>query len=176
TWLRQLHDEIGVTSVFVTHDQDEALEVADQVVVMNKGRIEQVGTPDEVFHHPKTEFVMQFLGEVNAFQGEVNGGRVHFGSIDAPYPHVHQQVEGDARVFVRPHDVTIDTKSNGVAAMPATVTRVRSAGSSVRIEVLTAEGQTLVAEVSQDRFAGMHVAPGSTVYIRPRHIRVFAAG
>ncbi|MBX3352474.1 MAG: sulfate/molybdate ABC transporter ATP-binding protein [Phycisphaeraceae bacterium] len=175
SWLRRLHDDIGITSVFVTHDQDEALEVADEVVVMNKGRIEQVGTPDDVFHHPSTEFVMQFLGEVNTFHAEVGGGRVRFGSLDAPYPHFQQQVAGDARVFVRPHDVTIDTKTNGVAAMSATVQRVHSAGASVRVEVLTSQGQTLIAELSQDRFASMGIAAGSTVYIRPRHIRVFGA-
>ncbi|MGP1308673.1 MAG: sulfate/molybdate ABC transporter ATP-binding protein [Phycisphaerales bacterium] len=173
-WLRRLHDDIGITSVFVTHDQDEALEVADEVVVMNKGRIEQVGSPDEVFHHPKTEFVMQFLGEVNTFHGEVGSGRVRFGSLDAPYPHAKQQVEGEARVFVRPHDVTIDTKTNGTAAMPATVQRVHSAGARVRVEVLSAQGQTLIVELSQDRFASMSIGVGSTVYIRPRHIRVFA--
>ncbi|MCC6270861.1 MAG: sulfate ABC transporter ATP-binding protein, partial [Microbacteriaceae bacterium] len=72
-WLRRLHDEIHITSVFVTHDQDEALEVADRIVVMNAGKIEQIGTPEEVFHHPRSEFVMDFLGSVNVFQGRVDG-------------------------------------------------------------------------------------------------------
>lgn len=173
-WLRRLHDDLGITSVFVTHDQDEALEVADEVVVMSQGRIEQVGTPDDVFHHPKTEFVMRFLGEVNTFHGRVDSGRVQFGPLDAPYPHSQQQISGEARVFVRPHDVTIDTKTNGLTAMSAVVKRIHSAGSSVRVEVLTAAGQTLVAELSQDRFASMNIESGKTVYIRPRHIRVFA--
>ena len=173
-WLRRLHDDLGITSVFVTHDQDEALEVADEVVVMSQGRIEQVGTPDDVFHHPKTEFVMRFLGEVNTFHGRVDSGRVQFGPLDAPYPHSQQQITGEARVFVRPHDVTIDTKTNGLTAMSAIVKRIHSAGSSVRVEVLTAADQTLVAELSQDRFASMQIETGSTVYIRPRHIRVFA--
>ena len=175
-WLRRLHDELHVTSVFVTHDQDEALEVADQVVVMNRGRIEQTGTPEEVFHHPKTEFVMNFLGEVNQFHGRVEGGRVRFGSIELPVPGEHADAQ-EARVFVRPHDVTIDTKcEDGLTSISATIERINSAGASVRLELRTDACQALAAEISQERFGGMHLCLGSTVYVRPRHIRVFAAG
>jgi sulfate transport system ATP-binding protein len=173
-WLRRLHDEIHVTSVFVTHDQDEALEVADQVVVMNKGRIEQVGTPDEVFHHPQTEFVMRFLGETNDFHGRVDSGVVQFGSLEMPYATERQQVVGDARVFVRPHDLTIDTKTNGLPTLAATVVRLQSAGPVVRVELRTEDGQVLAAELSQERFLSMRLEAGSRVYVRPRHIRVFA--
>jgi sulfate transport system ATP-binding protein len=175
-WLRRLHDELHVTSVFVTHDQDEALEVADRIVVMNAGAIEQVGTPDEVFHHPKTEFVMRFLGETNDFHGRVDSGTVQFGNLALPYPEARQQVVGDARVFVRPHDLTIDTKAVGDSSLEATVLRVQSAGSLVRVELRTSDGQELAAEVSQERFGTMHIEAGSTVYVRPRHIRVFAGG
>jgi sulfate transport system ATP-binding protein len=174
TWLRRLHDEVHVTSVFVTHDQDEALEVADQVVVMNRGRIEQTGTPEEVFHHPKTEFVINFLGEVNQFHGRVEGGNVHFGSIELPVPGATGSAgTGAARVFVRPHEVTIDTKSNGLPNIPAEVLRIHSAGPIVRVDLRTSAGQTLVAELSQERFLTMHLEPGSQVFVRPRHIRVF---
>jgi sulfate transport system ATP-binding protein len=174
TWLRRLHDEVHVTSVFVTHDQDEALEVADQVVVMNRGRIEQTGTPEEVFHHPKTEFVINFLGEVNQFHGRVEGGNVHFGSIELPVPGASGVAGGgSARVFVRPHEVTIDTKSNGLPNIPAEVLRVHSAGPIVRVDLRTSAGQTLIAELSQERFPTMHIEPGSRVFVRPRHIRVF---
>src|SRR5687768_7326546 len=85
-WLRRLHDEIRVTSVFVTHDQEEALEVSDRVVVMNQGRVEQVGTPQEVFDQPATPFVMGFLGSVNVFHGRVESGRAHFGALSVDYP------------------------------------------------------------------------------------------
>jgi sulfate transport system ATP-binding protein len=173
-WLRRLHDEIHVTSVFVTHDQDEALEVADRIVVMNAGKIEQVGTPDEVFHHPKTEFVMRFLGDTNDFHGRVDSGTVQFGNLALPYPEARQQVVGDARVFVRPHDLTIDTKKEGDSSLEAMVVRVQSAGSLVRVELRTSDGQVLAAEVSQERFGTMHIEVGSTVYVRPRHIRVFS--
>lgn len=175
-WLRRLHDEIHVTSVFVTHDQDEALELADEIVVMNRGRVEQIGTPDEVFHHPRTEFVMRFLGEVNAFRGRVDAGRVRFGPLELPYPDEYQEVTGEASVFIRPHDVTIDTRTNGLPSMPATVERIHSAGAAVRIELRTATGQALSAELSQDSFAGMNLHTGSIVHVHPRQIRVFATG
>ena len=174
SWLRRLHDEIHVTSVFVTHDQDEALEVADQIVVMNHGRIEQAGTPNEVFHHPSTEFVLHFLGEVNQFHGRVDANRVHVGPIELPYEPNGQSVQGEARVFVRPHDVTIDTKTNGLPSIQAKILRIHSAGPSVRVELRTAAGQSLVAELSQERFGTMRLEAGATVYVRPRHIRVFS--
>ncbi len=173
SWLRRLHDELHITSVFVTHDQDEALEVADEVVVMNHGRIEQAGTPDEVFHNPKTEFVINFLGEVNQFHGRIDSDRVNLGAIEIPYEANGHKVGSTARVFVRPHDVTIDTKTNGLPSIPASVLRVHSAGPIVRVELRTSAGQSLVAELSQERFATMKIEAGASVYIRPRHIRVF---
>ncbi len=173
SWLRRLHDDLHVTSVLVTHDQDEALEVADEVVVMNAGQIEQIGTPDEVFHHPQTEFVMRFLGEVNSFHGRIDAGRVHFGPMELPYPHEHQQVSGAASIYVRPHDVTIDVSSGGQPAMAARIEKIHSAGAAVRVELRTESGQLLTAELSQERFLSMQLATGGTVYLRPRHIRVF---
>jgi len=172
-WLRRLHDELHVTSVFVTHDQDEALEVADQIVVMNKGRIEQIGTPDEVFHNPATEFVMHFLGEVNQFHGRVDEDHVRVGSIEIPFQTDGTNVGTEARIFVRPHDVTIDTKTNGLPSIPAEVVRLHSAGPIVRVGLKTSTGQSLTAELSQERFATMAIQVGSAVFVRPRHIRVF---
>ncbi len=175
-WLRRLHEEIRLTSVFVTHDQDEALEVADRVVITNGGRIEQVGTPDEVFHHPATEFVMDFLGDVNAFHGRVHAGTVQFDTLELPFPYSRQRIAGDARVFVRPYDVTIDTMAGDLPALEAQVTRVHSAGPIVRVELRTSAGQRLVSEISQERFRTMGLETGGRVYVRPRHIRVFADG
>jgi sulfate transport system ATP-binding protein len=174
TWLRRLHDELHVTTIFVTHDQDEALELADQVVVMNHGQIEQRGTPDDVFHHPKTEFVMNFLGDVNQFHGRVEGGSVRFGSVELPLTEPHAAT-GEARVFVRPYDVTIDTKRDGASAIQATIERIHTAGAAVRLELRTDARQALFAEVSQERFRGMNLQIGGTVFVRPRHIRVFTA-
>jgi sulfate/thiosulfate transport system ATP-binding protein len=173
-WLRRLHEEIHVTSVFVTHDQDEALEVADRIVVMRAGAIEQVGTPHEVFHNPATEFVLHFLGEVNAFHGRVHGDAVHVAGLALPLPAGDSASAGETRVFVRPHDVTIDTVRPDRPALEADVLAIRSAGAAVRVELRTAAGQALVSEISHERFGTMGLEAGSRVYVRPRHIRVFS--
>ncbi len=173
-WLRRLHDEIHITSVFVTHDQDEALEVADRVVVMNRGRIEQVGAPDEVFHHPRTEFVMDFLGHVNRFHGRVDRGRVSFASVAMAAPPTGSGAPGAVRVFIRPHDLELATSENGQPSLKATVTRVHSAGPTVRLELVAESGDPLSAELSQDRYRALDVRPGSAVFVAPREIRIFA--
>ena len=100
-WLRRLHDEIRLTSVFVTHDQEEALEVADRVVVMNEGRVEQVGSPEEIFDRPATPFVIRFLGNVNVFHGRVQNGKAHLGPLALDYPE-HPQAEERARRGLHP--------------------------------------------------------------------------
>ena len=97
-WLRRLHEEIHITSVLVTHDQEEALEVADRVVVMNNSKIEQEGTPDEVFHNAKTQFVMEFLGQVNVFHGRVQKGKATLGDLTVDYPHYGHRLHAAARV------------------------------------------------------------------------------
>jgi sulfate transport system ATP-binding protein len=175
-WLRRLHDELHVTSVFVTHDQDEALEVSDRVVVMNEGRIEQVGTPDEVFHEPATEFVMNFLGQVNRFHGRVEGGRVSFSTVSLETPTIAAG-EGSAaaaRVFVRPHQLELDTKPDGRGSFAAVVTRAHSAGPLVRLELRAFTGETVSAELSQERYKQLGVNLGDTVHARPRDVKVFA--
>ncbi|HET9948921.1 MAG TPA: TOBE-like domain-containing protein [Longimicrobiales bacterium] len=175
-WLRRLHREIRVTTVFVTHDQDEALEVADRVVVMRDGRIEQIGTPEEVFHAPRTEFVMRFLGDVNAFHGRLEGGKVKVGDLEFPHSDPAARTNGSAPVFVRPHDVTIDLHRGSLPALEARVTRVHAAGPVVRVELRTEAGQHLTSEISLERFATMPLEPGRRVYVRARHIRVFVDG
>jgi len=174
-WLRRLHDELHVTSVFVTHDQDEALEVADRVVVMNEGRIEQEGTPDEVFHRPATEFVMRFLGEVNQFHGRVDAGRVAFADVELDAGD-HGRLAGPARVFVRPHEWEVSREAPSQAAIRAVVTRVQSAGPVVRLELRTAEGAPLNAELPQEALARLDLAAGSVVHVTPRRLRIFAQG
>ena len=112
-WLRRLHDEIRVTSVFVTHDQEEALEVADRVVVMNQGRIEQIGTPQEVFDRPATPFVMGFLGHVNVFHGRVEAGRAHLGPLSVDYPEHADEESRPAQGFARPHELELGRDDGG---------------------------------------------------------------
>jgi len=174
TWLRNLHDKLHVTSLFVTHDQEEALEVADRVVITNLGKIEQVGTPDEVFHHPASEFVMNFLGDVNTFHGRIDEGTVSFNSIEIPLSENHSQRKGQATVFIRPYDVTIDTtKPADLPALEAKVLRINAAGALVRVELVTDLGKNLTSEISQERFSSLAIEVGGKVYVRPRHIRIF---
>jgi sulfate transport system ATP-binding protein len=172
-WLRRLHDEIHLTSVFVTHDQDEAMELADRVLVMNEGRVQQIGTPDEVFHNPKTAFVMHFLGQVNTFHGRLEGGKVHFAAVAVESPHTVFEADRKVRVFVRPHDLEIETQRNGHPAFPAVITRVHSAGPNVRLELRATSGELLQAELPQDRYRSLEVGLDSQVFVAPRSVKVF---
>ncbi len=172
-WLRRLHDELHVTSVFVTHDQDEALEVADYVAVMNQGCIEQVGTPNEVFHRPASSFVMNFLGAVNNFHGRLEHGKVLFGNMELDAPE-HRDGHGEpALIYIRPHDLDIQNVPNGAPSFKATVLRIHSAGANVRLELLAASGEPLQAEISHQHFQTLRIIPGGEVYVVPRAIRVF---
>jgi len=172
-WLRRLHDEIHVTSVFVTHDQDEALELADRVVVMDQGRVEQIGTPDEVFHSPATEFVTTFLGQVNFFHGRVERGKLYFATLAWESPEHAGLPSQPVRVFVRPHDFEVDTHRNGAPSFKATVCRVHSAGPNARLELLAESGEQLSVELPLERYRAQGITPGSQVYVSPRDIKVF---
>ncbi len=173
-WLRRLHEELHITSVLVTHDQEEALELADRVVVMNAGRIEQVGTPDEVFHHPATEFVTSFLGQVNLFRGRVENGKLYFATLACDAPGPAGPEAQPVRVFVRPHEFDVHTVRNGAPSFRARVIRVHSAGLSVRLELVAESGEALSAELSQERYRACPVGPGQDVFLSPRQFKVFS--
>ena len=128
-----------MTSVFVTHDQEEAFEVADQVVVMNKGRVEQAGTPQEVFEHPANPFVMDFLGNVNVFHGRVQNGRAQVVGMDMEYPEYPHEESRAGDVYIRPHELDIARSPNGVASLKAEVQRVNPAGSVAKIFLRSAD-------------------------------------
>src|SRR5262245_39958811 len=130
-WLRRLHDELHMTTILVTHDQEEALEVSDRVVVMHQSKIEQVGTPSDVFHHPASEFVMDFLGQVNVFHGRIEEGQAVLSSLVPA-----NMAKGDrprGNLYVRPHELEIERYLNGTPAIPARVTRVNPAGAVAKI-------------------------------------------
>jgi sulfate transport system ATP-binding protein len=171
-WLRDLHDRIRVTSVFVTHDQEEALEVADRIVVMNHGRIEQIGTPDEVFHHPATEFVLEFLGDVNIFHGRADADGTSFAGIDLGGGSDADD-QAAARLLVRPHELEILRQPCGAQGIAATVQRVLTAGPVVKVELLDHQQRTLQVHLSHDTFRTSPVAPDEQVYVVPRQHRVF---
>ena len=174
-WLRRLHDDLHVTSVFVTHDQEEALEVADRVVVMNAGRVEQSGTPDEVFHAPATEFVINFLGNVNLFHGRVENGEAHLGSMAVPYPEYPSRYGREVKAYVRPHELDIERPPGSPGSLPAKILRIHSAGTMVKVE-LAADGHddVIYVELSQSRFTELAwLMPGDRVQVVPRNVRVF---
>jgi sulfate transport system ATP-binding protein len=173
-WLRALHDEIHMTSVFVTHDQEEAFEVADQVVVMNRGRVEQVGTPHDVFEHPANPFVMDFLGNVNVFKGRVENGRAVLGPFEVAYPEYPHAEPREATVYFRPHELDIQHHRNGVPALAATVQRVNSAGSVAKVALLADDFKMdLNVELSMTRYVELALKAGDRVYVSPRKARVF---
>jgi sulfate transport system ATP-binding protein len=173
-WLRELHDQTHLTSVFVTHDQEEAFAVADQVVVMNQGRVEQVGTPQEIFEHPANPFVMDFLGNVNVFPGRVQNGRALLGGLDVEYPdHPHDHAL-PATGYVRPHELDLHDSPNGAPSVAGVVVRIQRTGPVVRVLVESAEfGVSLNVELSNERFGELKLSTGDRVYVSPRRVRVF---
>ena len=176
-WLRRLHDEIHVTSVFVTHDQEEALEVADRVVITNEGRIEQVGTPEEVYNHPANPFVYNFLGDVNLFHGRVHNGQAF---IVAPHetapPSDVPEGAPEAQVFVRPHLLEIVTQPTGPNCIRARITHINPAGPFVKVELATDWGAHLQANVSQERYRELALQKDMHVFVIPREMRAFVNG
>jgi sulfate/thiosulfate transport system ATP-binding protein len=172
-WLRQLHDEIHITSVFVTHDQEEALEVADRVVVMNEGKIEQVGSPDEVYNHPATPFVYKFLGNVNLFHGRLDEGTPH---IHTPADAGKMQGYSDQRntvFYVRPHGLEMYRHANGGSHFRAQIKHINSAGPLVKVEAVAEWGDPVHVEMPQDRFRDLQLTRGESVFIVPKEVKVF---
>jgi sulfate transport system ATP-binding protein len=143
-WLRRLHDEVHVTTIFVTHDQEEAMDVADQIVVMNEGRIEQTGPPVDLYEHPSSEFVMSFVGPVNKL-----GER-----------------------FIRPHDLDI-LHVPGPGAQEAQIERIVHLGFEIRIELALADGKHVWAQLTKAQVEELELAESQIVYVRPRRERIF---
>jgi|SRR5690606_21676348 len=172
-WLRRLHDEIHVTSVFVTHDQEEALEVADRIVVMNRGNIEQIGTPEEVYDHPATPFVYQFLGQVNLFHGRVARGKAHIGALEIPVPE-HAETEDSAAIaYVRPHEWEV-LGQPAADAIEARVEDIAIVGPAVRVEFTAQPSGTPVSvELDKARYRQLRLTRGAVSYLRPLNTRVF---
>ncbi|MGV8960876.1 MAG: sulfate/molybdate ABC transporter ATP-binding protein [Stenotrophomonas sp.] len=163
-WLRELHDRTGLTTVFVTHDQEEALELADRVAILNRGRIEQVGTPAEVYDHPVSPFVYGFVGEANRLPARLQDGRLSVGggSLAMPSP----GPEGAVEIYVRPEDLAV-----GEGGWPATVTSLQRSGGKVRLRAtLDVDASELELELPS---AAPGYAPGSTVHLVVRRYGVF---
>ena len=174
-WLRRLHEEMQVTTVFVTHDQEEAMEVADRIVVMNEGRIEQVGHPEEVYDHPATPFVYGFLGNVNLFHGRIAG--IHGEAAVEHSEAVPAGAEPKTVAFVRTYEVDISRQSEGVPEVEAVLRHIRRFGPLVRVELDGVhDGQVIEAEVPRQQFDELALRRGERVFVKPRRLRVFTRG
>lgn len=173
-WLRALHEQVGLTSVFVTHDQEEALELADRVVILNEGRIEQVGSPDEVYSRPSNAFVTQFLGSVNLFHGRIHRGVARVGSWEVAVPE-HAEVQSAAILaYVRPHEFELRRRFVGDPALLVQVRQVRNFGPLVRLDLSRGEGEGwLEVDLSQNDFSALRPEVGEWLLARPKSLRVF---
>ncbi len=175
-WLRQLHDELHITSIFVTHDQEEALEVADKVVLMNQGRVEQVGSPEEVYRHPATPFVYGFLGSVNLFHGRVEEDGLSVGGESVPHSTPDFGQGSEVFAFARPHELEIITDPAVKEGVSARVNRVLSFGLSSRVEldgVNGATGQHFEVEISSEQVSALNLQRGQLVRLKPSALRLF---
>ncbi len=159
-WLRRLHDEVHVTTVFVTHDQEEAMEVSDEIVVMNKGKVEQIGTPAQIYDHPATAFVMSFIGPVNVLPST---SRIFQGNgFDSAHP----------EMFLRPQDVVVETQPNG-SSVPALISRLIHLGWEVQAELALEDGQVVTAHLTRERFDELKLFPQQRVYVKPKDAKSF---
>jgi sulfate transport system ATP-binding protein len=173
-WLRRLHEEVHLTSVFVTHDQEEALEVSDRVVIMNQGRIEQSGTPEEVYERPATPFVYGFLGDVNLFHGRIHQGRVRIGDGELAAPEWTDVTDEAALAYVRPYEVELAPSPRSGVSVEAVVRYIRAFGPIVRLEVDSVEGgRTIEAHVPRALFHSLGIHQGQRVYVSPTNVKVF---
>ncbi|MEH7333900.1 sulfate/molybdate ABC transporter ATP-binding protein [Neobacillus drentensis] len=173
-WLRKLHDDYQITSIFVTHDQEEALDVADRIVVMNEGKIEQIGTPEEVYENPNSPFVYHFLGNVNLFKGRLHNGKLHHGNfqVDVP-PEFAESMNTDAVGYVRPYDISIE-REQSLDSVAAKISYIHLVGAVVQLELIRNDnGDFLEAELTKEHFRSLNLKTGEEVYVKPKQLKVF---
>ncbi|MDP9340618.1 MAG: sulfate/molybdate ABC transporter ATP-binding protein [Actinomycetota bacterium] len=170
-WLDGLHRELGVTSLLVTHDQEEALELANRVVVMHLGKVEQIGSPEEIYNEPATPFVAGFVGAANVIQGNVRDGHLRFaGQALAGADHIG---EGEpAQAYIRPHDVRVSSTRNNGDSVAASLDRSNNLGWMSKLHLRLDDGQTLIAHVPNEDL-GQH-QPGDRVWVDLRNAKIFA--
>jgi len=174
-WLRRLHDELHVASVFVTHDQEEALEVADRVVLMNEGNIEQVGTPREVWEHPATPFVYGFLGDVNPLRGQAARGVWQTDGVSLPAPGLSQEDSVSAIAYVRPHEIDLARDAGQGGGIRVRLDHAYLAGPSAYLELQRLDqAATIEVQVPEAKYRELDLKTGETLVAHPRRARVFA--
>jgi sulfate/thiosulfate transport system ATP-binding protein len=174
-WLRKLHDEIHITTLFVTHDQEEALEVADRVAILRDGRIEQIGTPEEIYDNPASPFVYDFLGNVNLFSGRVREGTVIIGETEFAVEETAGETDTDAVAFVRPHDIRIMREPNGQKTFPARILRCNAAGPLANLELERLDGGgNFAAQLSKEEFQQLQPKAGEQVFVELKNVKIFS--
>lgn len=172
-WLRTLHDELHITSIFVTHDQEEALEVADQIIVMNKGNVEQIGSPREVYEKPATPFVFDFLGQANRFEGQNNNGLVQIGEDQIRVPLAKDAPEGEVIAFIRPDELTIHAQPTENAFQATFLREVWIAGKVVA-ELQSRQGNLIEILLTPDEAKLHQFRPNQTVWLSTNTLHLFA--
>jgi sulfate/thiosulfate transport system ATP-binding protein len=172
SWLRRLHDEYPVTTLFVTHDQGDAFEVADRIVILNRGRVEQEGAPQDLYERPASPFVTEFLGQVNVLRGRTVGGVAILGA-GMLLPTGTSAPDGPVSVYVRPHDLEIRRKRDAHPSWPATIRRLVPIGGSVRLEIALRDGTSLDVETTRDRCQALALSRDDEVFVVPRDLKVF---
>ena len=175
SWLRQLHDEIHLTTLFVTHDQEEALEVSDRVAILRAGRIEQIGTPEEIYDHPASPFVYDFLGNVNLFHGRLQDGSVVIGDTEFIVAAQAKTSDTTAVAFVRPHDIRVTREAGGPTRLAARVVRSNAAGPVANLELVRLDsGDNFTVQLSKEEFQQLQPKPGEQVFVQLRNVKVFS--
>jgi sulfate transport system ATP-binding protein len=172
SWLRKLHDEVQVTSLFVTHDQREAFEVADRIVVLNEGRVQQVGPPQELYDRPESPFVAQFLGQVNILPIDtIQPG--HDALNRDPRTALGLSPHSSAQIYVRPHDLEVRREQNGAPCWKAQIHRVTPLGGAVRLELSLDDHHVIHLELPADQMRALNLDRGHLVFVTPRLINLF---
>lgn len=175
-WLRRLHETMHITSLFVTHDQEEAMEVADLVVVMNEGQVEQVGTPDDIYENPASPFVYQFIGHVNLFHGRLQTGNVRIGDLDITLDSHTEVHQAPVIAYVRPHELEISRESESTS-IAVTVNSIHLLGPMVHLELLPQNStEVLEAELTKEYYRQLRLQKGDKVFVKPRKMRLFMGG
>ncbi len=172
SWLRRLHNDMHITSIFVTHDQEEALEVADIIVIMNSGGIQQIGTPEEVYNNPANAFVYNFLGQVNLFHSRVEGGKAYIGNMAFNLTNA-QEVSGDsAKVYIRPHQLEIHHEGER-NSLRGRILHIVPVGPQVKVELQGSHGEIIDVEITQERYKELRLTKGMDVFISPKEMKIF---
>jgi len=171
-WLRTLHDELHITSIFVTHDQEEALEVADQIVVMNKGNVEQIGSPREVYETPKTPFVFDFLGQANRFEGQNHGGLIQLGEDRIQFEGAKNAAQGEVILFARPDELRIHAQPHDNAIQATFIRELWIAGKVVA-ELNDRQGNLIEILLTPDEARAHQFRPNQTVWLSAVNLHLF---